>query len=317
MEPASDQVLFISHASEDKASFVRDLAEALKVHFKVWYDDYELTLGDALLRKINAGLASCDYGVVVLSPAFFQKKWPQEELDGLFALEQGSRKVILPIWKDIDEDGVRKFSPILAGRLAVKASDGIPRIVESIKRAVGVAERVREFSQFDALQVRMKRLDLNLSTRRAAEAKLWTAEGVKEIEAEAAKVCEMIKAQFEQIAAGASQLKFSFHHDMGEFETRAPFRLRLRIRLSSHAVNNATDARLECIFYQLAPAADFAHERAAPTRMDEKNFRPYFGHSAEPVWTSPNSTEKFMSSEQVVAILAERFVDLIEKEGGR
>jgi hypothetical protein len=66
--------LFISHASEDKTDFVRPLAEALKSHFAIWYDEHELTLGDSLLKKINAGLAACDYGVVVLSPAFFQKR---------------------------------------------------------------------------------------------------------------------------------------------------------------------------------------------------------------------------------------------------
>lgn len=95
------------------------------MHCGVWYDEYELTMGDSLLGKINAGLASCDYGVVVLSPAYFKKKWPQAELDGLFALEQPNRKVILPIWKDIDEAEVRAFSSILAGRIGVPASIGI------------------------------------------------------------------------------------------------------------------------------------------------------------------------------------------------
>lgn len=317
MNPTSDKVLFISHASEDKAGFVRDLADALKVHFKVWYDEYELTLGDSLLRRINAGLASCDYGVVVLSPAFFQKKWPQDELDGLFALEQGNRKVILPVWRDIDQEGVRKYSPILASRLAVNASEGVPRVVESIKRAVGVVERVREFSQFDALEVRMKRLDLNLTTRKAAEAKLWTTEGVREIEAEAERVCQLLKTHLEKAAATATQLKFSFYSDIGGFDIRGPFRLRLRVRLHTHAVNNATDARLEAIVYQMAQAADFGEERPAPSRLHERSFRPYFGHNGEPVWTSPNSTEEFMTSEQVVLILVERFIDYIEKESRR
>jgi len=69
--------VFISHATEDKTDFVRPLAEALRQHFSVWYDEYELTIGDSLLKKINEGLASSDYGVVILSPSFFQKKWPQ------------------------------------------------------------------------------------------------------------------------------------------------------------------------------------------------------------------------------------------------
>src|ERR1043166_4069130 len=107
--------LFICHASEDQEDFVRPLAEALRKEYEnVWYSEYELTLGDSLLQKIDQGLASCDFGVVVLSKPFFEKRWPRAELDGLFARETRARKVILPIWKDITEDEVKARSPILA-----------------------------------------------------------------------------------------------------------------------------------------------------------------------------------------------------------
>jgi hypothetical protein len=92
--------LFVCHASEDRDDFVRPLAEALRKEYeKVWYSEYELTLGDSLLEKIDQGLASCDFGIVVLSKPFFEKKWPRAELDGLFARETRSHKMILPIWK--------------------------------------------------------------------------------------------------------------------------------------------------------------------------------------------------------------------------
>lgn len=86
-------MLFICHASEDR-DFVRPLAEALRKEYeKVWYSEYELTLGDSLLQKIDQGLATCDYGIVVLSKAFFKKKWPPAELAGLFTRETKSRKI--------------------------------------------------------------------------------------------------------------------------------------------------------------------------------------------------------------------------------
>ena len=84
--PAFD--LFISHASEDKDSVVRGLAaELTRGGVRVWYDELTLTLGDNLRRKIDEGLANSRYGVVVLSPHFFAKAWPQVELDALFARE--------------------------------------------------------------------------------------------------------------------------------------------------------------------------------------------------------------------------------------
>ena len=69
--------VFLSHASEDQAEFVRPLADALAAmpeEFRVWYSEYELVIGDRLLSKIDDGLKSCDYGIVVLSPAFFAKR---------------------------------------------------------------------------------------------------------------------------------------------------------------------------------------------------------------------------------------------------
>lgn len=79
---------FVSHASEDKEPFVRALADALRTRdLRIWYDDFTLTVGDSLRRSIDRGLAHSRFGVVVLSPTFFGKEWPQKELDGLVARE--------------------------------------------------------------------------------------------------------------------------------------------------------------------------------------------------------------------------------------
>lgn len=104
--------VFVSHASEDKDDFVRPLAKAMKESgLRVWYDEYSLSWGDRLRRSIDKGLASSKYGIVVLSPKFFEKEWPQRELDGLTALElDDGRKRILPLWHNIDVAGVKGFA---------------------------------------------------------------------------------------------------------------------------------------------------------------------------------------------------------------
>lgn len=67
--------VFISHASEDKDSFVRPLAEALaQLGVRVWYDEFTLNLGDSISRSIDKGLASSQFGLVVLSESFISKK---------------------------------------------------------------------------------------------------------------------------------------------------------------------------------------------------------------------------------------------------
>jgi hypothetical protein len=45
--------VFISHASEDKDAVVRPLASALrKARLNVWYDEFELRIGDSLRKKM-------------------------------------------------------------------------------------------------------------------------------------------------------------------------------------------------------------------------------------------------------------------------
>jgi hypothetical protein len=131
--------VFISHASEDKESFVRPLAKKLKESgLQVWFDETALTIGDSLRDKIDGGLSQSRFGIVVLSPHFFEKPWTKMELDGLVSEEVSGIKVILPIWHEVDRDWVRRFSPILAGRLAGKSSDGLEKLVGDLRAAMGL-----------------------------------------------------------------------------------------------------------------------------------------------------------------------------------
>lgn len=129
-EPDSDTVtsgeydVFVSHATEDKDEVVRPLAIALvALDLRVWYDEFELRIGDSLRRKIDAGLARSRFGVVVLSHSFFAKNWPQYELDGLVTREMTGQQVILPLWHRITKSEVIAQSPSLADKVARSTAD--------------------------------------------------------------------------------------------------------------------------------------------------------------------------------------------------
>ena len=111
--------VFISHASEDKDEIVRDLAHALKSKgLEVWYDDFEMKIGDSLRKKIDQGLASSKMGLVVLSPAFFKKGWTNYELDGIVTKTNTGDQRLLPIWHNVTKQQVMDFSPSLADKVA-------------------------------------------------------------------------------------------------------------------------------------------------------------------------------------------------------
>ena len=129
---------FISHASEDKQEFVKPLAEKLSgLGLKIWYDEFELKVGDSLRGSIDRGLVNSKYGIVVLSKYFFLKNWPQYELNGLTAREIDSRKVILPIWYGIIKRDILKYSPSLADKIAIDSSKKtIAEIATELKREI-------------------------------------------------------------------------------------------------------------------------------------------------------------------------------------
>ena len=128
---------FICHASEDKNEFGRPLAEGLRREgLKVWYDEFTLKVGDSLRREIDRGLRNSRYGVVVLSPAFFARDWPQWELDGLVAKEMDGKKVILPVWHNVTRADVRRYSPPLSDKIAANSSEGISAVVARLLDAI-------------------------------------------------------------------------------------------------------------------------------------------------------------------------------------
>jgi hypothetical protein len=130
--------VFISHATEDKDDIVRPLANALvTAGLRVWYDEFELRIGDSLRRKIDAGLARSRFGVVVLSHAFFAKNWPQYELDGLVTREMTGEQVILPLWHRITKSEVIAQSPSLADKLARNTADfTVEEIAQEISEVI-------------------------------------------------------------------------------------------------------------------------------------------------------------------------------------
>ncbi len=139
--------IFLSYAHADD-EFAHPLAEKLKgMGYDVWIDKDKMMLGDDIFKEIAQGLANCDFGVVIISPTYMERKWPQRELTGLLEIEEATRKVILPIWKDVTSDQVKKFSGgMLSGRLSAKASDGVDTIASQIQSAVEAAGRSTEIN---------------------------------------------------------------------------------------------------------------------------------------------------------------------------
>lgn len=113
--------IFIAHSFEDKDTVARPIAEKLSVFgVRVWFDEFALKVGDSLSHSIDKGLLKSTYGAVILSQSFFNKGWTQYELRGLISKEIGNDGTILPIWHEISQNEVFKYSPTLADKVALE-----------------------------------------------------------------------------------------------------------------------------------------------------------------------------------------------------
>jgi len=87
---------FLSYAGEDRL-FVEQLAGALKARgFKIWHADSVLEPGDKLLESIDRGLMGSSYGILLISPDYLRKGWPQYEMDILIRQHIEHGKTLFP-----------------------------------------------------------------------------------------------------------------------------------------------------------------------------------------------------------------------------
>lgn len=145
VEPDDDHLggqtwdVFLSHASEDKAAIAIPLRDALVARgVTVWLDKTEMKIGSSLRRKIDEGIRSSRFGVVILSKDFLAKGWTNHELDGLVANGiSENRQALLPIWHGLTHADVRQYSPSLSDKVALDtASYTVDEISDQIAEVV-------------------------------------------------------------------------------------------------------------------------------------------------------------------------------------
>jgi hypothetical protein len=94
--------VFICYSSKDR-DFAQKLAKDLTTYgIMVWYDEYEIKVGDSITEKISKALQECDYLCIILSPDSVNSEWVKRELSVALLDELDHKRVkVLPIlWKD-------------------------------------------------------------------------------------------------------------------------------------------------------------------------------------------------------------------------
>jgi len=90
--------VFISYSSKDK-EFAEKLALDLKERgVGIWFDKWEIKIGDSIIEKINQGIERNDFLAIVLSRASVKSEWVKKELNSAIIKElERSSVFVLPI----------------------------------------------------------------------------------------------------------------------------------------------------------------------------------------------------------------------------
>lgn len=93
--------VFLSYSSQDRPFVERLAADLVSYGLKVWWDRWEMRVGDSLVSKIQEGIQSSSWLVVVLSPNSAESSWVKRELASAMAEEIASDQVrVLPALLD-------------------------------------------------------------------------------------------------------------------------------------------------------------------------------------------------------------------------
>ncbi len=185
--------IFLSYSSIDKP-FVEKLAKDLdRLGINVWYDNYEIKVGDSILWKVDEGIREAEYLGIVISKEAWESEWVTTEISAAWQKQvKQKRNFVLPIYYRECE---------------------IPLFLRGIKYAdfrrdyqTGLSDLAKVFG--------IKKLDVitEENWRRFARVRgsSWNEFRVKEFELLITRICRVARAYNFSVWVGGSQNPYSF-----------------------------------------------------------------------------------------------------------
>lgn len=115
--------IFLCHAWDDRAGAAKELHDLLVSRgVKVWFSEKDVVLGTSLLREIDKGLTNSRIGIVLVTPALFNRLKGEgiveKELSALLA-----RDLLVPIVHGTTFEALRDVSLLLGSRSGLSTAD--------------------------------------------------------------------------------------------------------------------------------------------------------------------------------------------------
>ena len=87
--------IFLSHSHRDKPLARRIARDLRRAGAEVWFDEWNMRVGDSIAREIQRGLASADFVAVLFTRHSVESGWVEKEWQARLGEEAATKKVIL------------------------------------------------------------------------------------------------------------------------------------------------------------------------------------------------------------------------------
>lgn len=123
---------FICHASEDKP-VAREIAAGLvSLGSEVWFDEWEIKVGESIVLKINEALDGMTHLVVLLSKNSVDKSWVKRELSSSLMRQLSAQAItLLPVVLDDC-----KIPPLLSDIKYANFNSGLEKVMSELEVAL-------------------------------------------------------------------------------------------------------------------------------------------------------------------------------------
>ncbi|MGY0035154.1 toll/interleukin-1 receptor domain-containing protein [Pedobacter sp. NJ-S-72] len=130
--------IFLSHSSIDKPLVEKIFLELQKEDFNVWFDKFEIDLGDSISDKINEGLNNAKLGILCLSRSFLSSNWAKSEMNYFIQQRIGKdNSNFICLILDLDHS---EIPPLLQDYryITIKESNWQQQLINYIKKRTSV-----------------------------------------------------------------------------------------------------------------------------------------------------------------------------------
>ena len=130
---------FLCHTGKDKPLALRIGRDFLNQGIETFVDTWEISPGDSLRQKIDAGLTRCTHFVALMSPSSIDKPWVNAEMDAAFIRKVEGACKFIPLRVNLQAE---QLPPLLRGVHSPELREGAYE--EDMRALVGAIHGLSE-----------------------------------------------------------------------------------------------------------------------------------------------------------------------------